>query len=259
MSSPEALPDGEVHLHLTGDEADVSPRLIALYEAVLSPEERQRAGRFRFPHHRRQFPVARALLRFTLSHYHPQTAPQDWVFATTPDGRPYVAGGARLKLAFNLSHTRGRVALAIGMTQMMGVNVERCEKGRASLDVAKHFFAAAEMEALLETPAEYRHRRFFELWTLKEAYIKARGLGLSVPLNGFSITFEGNAGLSIGFGAGLDDQSTLWRLWSIDIGADHALALALALWSGERWSVRLFHGTPALEMSEAECRIVRSV
>ncbi|WP_197436492.1 MULTISPECIES: 4'-phosphopantetheinyl transferase superfamily protein [Rhizobium/Agrobacterium group] len=234
-----------------------APELLSEYAALLSEEECARAERFHFPCDRHQFLVARALLRTTLSHYYPAISPRNWQFAKNPYGRPYVIGQMNEKIGFNLSHTQGLIALAIASVNVVGVDVEKYEKAAASLDIAERFFTRAEVRYLLEAPPEFLHRRFFEVWTLKEAYIKARGMGLSIPLEGFTIGFPSETTLSISFARQLGDDPLRWRLWTIEPGADTLLALALA--SDRHWNVRLFDCIPLLEMTETKCTILRQL
>lgn len=105
-------------------------------------------------------------------------------------------------------------------------------------------------------PLAERLRRFFEIWTLKEAYIKARGMGLSLPLADFTIRFAGEAGLGIAFAPGTGEDPARWHLWQVSAAPDYALSLALS--GPGRWRPRLFLGAPLSGFTEAECAILRS-
>jgi len=169
------------------DEATIA----ALFD-VLSDEERARCKRFVFPRDRRDFVVAHALLRHTLSRYHP-IPPRDWVFVSEAGGKPRLSGDCTgpARLQFNLAHTDGLVACAVSRTAEVGVDVEAFDCRTEPLEIARRYFSAAEAEHLRRCAPADRPGRFVEIWTLKEAYIKAIGKGLSLPLDDFAFGFDG--------------------------------------------------------------------
>jgi 4'-phosphopantetheinyl transferase len=248
------LPPGEVHLYLV-DGRMVGAQQLAAYRALLTPAEGERWARFHFQRHRNQFLVARGLVRGVLSLYRPGVAPADWRFADNGYGRPILSGVIADELQFNLSHTEGRVVLAVAAAPLLGVDIEWCSRSGESWELADTFFSPEEAQTLRALPEPERRRRFFELWTLKEAYIKARGMGLSLPLSDFTMRYAGETALSIAFAPGQDDDPARWRLWCLDLGPDYALSLALA--AEGAWRPRLFLGAPLAEFSEAECRVLR--
>jgi 4'-phosphopantetheinyl transferase len=168
------------------DEAEIHEAL-----ALLSQEERARHDRFVHARDRRDFAAAHALLRRVLSTYD-DTSPAAWAFEATPAGKPRIArreaGGPGL--TFSLSHTRGFVACAVARGMDVGVDVESIDRGADGREIARRYFSAAEAARLDACPDAERAARFVELWTLKEAYVKAIGEGLSVPLDGFSFAFD---------------------------------------------------------------------
>ena len=244
MQSSELLPPDEIHLHITDDPTITDPDLLAGYEALLTAEERARRDRFHFPRHRHQFLVARALIRTTLTRYYPEVQPADWRFEANDYGRPHIVGAGAGLLDFNLSHTEGRIVLAVCRSPLPGVDIERANPLDGCLDIVDRFFAASEVSDLNALPAAEREHRFFALWTMKEAYIKARGMGLSIPLQDFAITF-GPDGPSIRFDDGADD-SRRWQLFVLDGGEGCALSLALPDAAPVR--PRLFRTTPLLSV-----------
>lgn len=253
MPSPDTLPAGEIHLHMADDPSIVAPHLLAAYDAMMSPEEAARRDRFRFERHRHQFLVARALLRNTLSLYRPDIDPATWRFETNAYGRPRVAGAGAGELDFNLSHTEGRIVLAVCRTPSPGVDIERLDRKDPFTDIAGQFFAEAEARGLSALPSAKQRRRFFHIWTLKEAYIKACGRGLSIPLKDFSIHFPEEGGPCIHFAKGEDHQSR-WQLWSLSAGEDYALSMALA--DAGPLRLRLFRSIPLLMTEETDYRII---
>ncbi len=191
--------------------------------ALLSPEERAKADRFAFAHDRDCYVAAHALLRATLSDFFTR-APQDWAFVTTAWGKPRVhASDASARLCFNLSHTRGHVAVAVALDREVGVDVERIAPDRADEEVARQLFAPAEFAAFQEEPQAGRAEAFFDIWTLKEAYIKAVGLGVALPLQDFAFT---RAPLRISFAPTLDDTPSRWLFRRFRPAPDIAMALA---------------------------------
>jgi len=183
---------------------------LAAMDAVLSDEERTRRDRFVFPEDRRAFTAAHALLRTALSRYGARP-PREWRFETTPHGKPFLAPAqaGHPPLTFNLSHTRTTVACAVATGADLGIDVEECGRPADGLGVAERYFTAAEQRLLAACPREDVDARFVELWTLKEAYIKAVGLGLRLPLDSFGFSFGDAPGLAFD-GAG---DSSQWQFW----------------------------------------------
>jgi 4'-phosphopantetheinyl transferase len=224
----------EAHLWYVEPDAVREPLLLDAYDALLSPAERERNRRFVFARHRHQDLVTRALIRTVLSTYCPAVAPGDWQFASGPFGRPEIAAPqVEPPLRFNLSHTDGLVVCLVAGDREVGVDAEDTRRTSSTIDIAERYFSPDEVRELLAWPAEHRHRRFFEYWTLKEAYIKARGLGLQLPLDQFTIQIpsedRSRAGQPIGiaFGPGIDDDPRSWQLASFDLMAHHKVAVAI--------------------------------
>jgi 4'-phosphopantetheinyl transferase len=191
--------------------------------ALLSEEERAKADRFMFPHDRDCYVAAHALLRATLSDYFARP-PQDWTFVTGAWGKPRVdANDGSGRLSFNLSHTRGWVAVAVALDREVGVDVERIAPARADEEVARQLFAPAEFADFQQKPEAGRADAFFDYWTLKEAYIKAVGLGVALPLKDFAFTRDP---LRIGFAPTLDDTPSRWLFRRFRPAPDIAMALA---------------------------------
>jgi 4'-phosphopantetheinyl transferase len=173
---------------------------------------------------KRQFALTRALQRHVLSAYAGQIPPSQWEFQSGAEGRPGLAPPFdRTGLNFNLSHTHGIVAMAVCRYAGVGVDVEKL--GRAPLAVAERYFSAVEASQLRALPAEAQPRRFLQLWTLKEAYLKAVGTGLAGGLGRLSFVFD--SGESIRFERDGDAGAARWQFHQFEIGAEHVLALAV--------------------------------
>lgn len=256
MTLPDKLPSSEVHLHIIKDPAINTPCLLAAYEAILTPDELARRDRFRFERHRHQYLVSRALLRTTLTHYHPSMLPQNWRFVLNTHGRPRIEGEIGDELDFNLSHTEGCIVLAVSRVASPGVDIEAIDRTDATIELAREFFSSAEVAALLVLAEPLQRRRFFDLWTLKEAYVKAKGLGLAIPLTAFTIGFPTANHLSIDFEPEAADVSAFWQLWSINVGDHYALSMVIN-WH-KALSLRLFVNHPLQSIAETDCVIMRS-
>ena len=191
---------------------------------LLSDEERERHGRFHFERDRALYLAAHALLRITLSR-HANVDPQAWQFRTGKYGRPEIAE-PHSRLRFNLSHTHGLAACAVVLDRDIGLDVE-CVTRDVPTDVAESTFSPRERSDILSTSATARARRFFEYWTLKEAYIKARGVGMSLPLDQFSFYKDASGIWQILFEKPLCDDPERWQFWSWRVGSGHQIALAL--------------------------------
>ena len=196
--------------------------LLARHGWLLSPEEHARQARPTIEKRRREVLLTRALVRSVLSGY-TGADPRGWRFGIGERGRPFAEG---LHLDFNLSHSEGMIACLVSDRPSPGVDVEFMFR-RGKLDeVAEHFFAPPECADLRRTPEAGKRRRFFDYWTLKESYIKARGLGLAVPLDAFWFTLDGEAPV-ISFDHRIDDDPAIWTFQTLELSADHLCSVAL--------------------------------
>ncbi len=193
---------------------------------LLTPEERARMARFHFERDRHRYLITRALVRTVLSRYAP-IKPEAWTFEAGPHGRPYITNPHPLaqQLRFNLSHTDGLVVLAVTTGREVGIDTESMVR-TAPLEVADRFFSKREALALRALPAADQAHRFWELWTFKESYIKARGMGVSLPLAQFSIDLDTPGHVAIAFD-GIADEPAAWQLGHYQVGPHHRVALCL--------------------------------
>ena len=181
------------------------------YRALLDAPERERQGRLRMPADRRRDLAARALVRTVLSRHVP-VPPEAWAFGADANGRPRIVAPQPLPpIEFNIAHSGDLVVLAVATGRSLGVDVEDTSR-RTDTAALERYFAPQEREALSALPAEARRRRFFELWTLKESYLKARGVGLRLPLDAFAFEFPGERGLRLSFAPPIEDLPRRWRL-----------------------------------------------
>lgn len=197
------LDDDEVHVWIAVDTGKCP-----VGDEILSSEEKERLGRFRFERDRRQFALAHTFLRRVLSKY-AQIRPEEWRFVADAGGKPEIVLEQCAGLFFNLSHTDGLAACAIARVPEVGVDVERISD--CNLNIAEKF-ASDEREYLREHPDA-----FFEIWTHKEAFIKALGIGLSRPLDSFSVVHSGR----------ICEPSDEWKFFQLDVDTAFAGAVAI--------------------------------
>ncbi|SDU43442.1 4'-phosphopantetheinyl transferase superfamily protein [Stappia sp. ES.058] len=240
--------DSLVHVYLLRDADPAFDGLEALWRETLSDTEHERADHFRFPRHARQSRLAHGLKRHALSAHHPHIAPADWRFVSGDHGKPRVDGVAEAP-AFNLSHSEGVIALAVsphaGVSLRLGIDVEATTR-KVSEGLAERFFAPDEVAALMALPDAEQPLRFFALWTLKESYIKAVGMGLAIPLDRFAFGFSGTEALS--FRADREERPEDWTFRQTVLsgpGGGHSLALGWAADDGGApISVEIFEIVP---------------
>lgn len=162
------------------------------YCSLLAPDERDRAARFHFDVHRHRFVAGRARLRILLGSYL-KRPPEALAFSYTKYGKPYIP---QQSLTFNLAHSEEMAVLGVACNRAIGVDVEHVRRDLTE-GIAERYFAAAEVRALRSLPPDQQPAAFFRCWTRKEAYIKARGEGLSLPLADFEVPLVDRGELSL--------------------------------------------------------------
>ncbi|NMO15460.1 4'-phosphopantetheinyl transferase superfamily protein [Pyxidicoccus fallax] len=232
----ELRPD-EVHVWIVEPERINDRQLLDAYWGLLDAREREKQRRFRFERHQRQYLVSHALVRLTLSRYAP-VPPAAWAFATNAYGRPEVQGEWSTRLRFNLSHTDGMALVAVGTGAELGADVEDAEREGETVEIADHYFAASEIQTLRALPPERQRGRFFEYWTLKESYIKARGAGLSLPLDQFAFHLEPDPSPRISFDPRMHDDPEAWQFVQLRPSERHQAAVAVRRARGQPLKVR---------------------
>jgi 4'-phosphopantetheinyl transferase len=230
----ETLHPAEAHLWIARPGEIRDPELLLAYDALLTADEREKVARYRFEKDRHSSLVTRALVRTALSRYAP-VAPRDWRFVSNEFGRPEIREPAEERsLRFNLSHTHGLVVCLVARDREVGVDVEDRTRGGDLLDVADRFFSPFEVRALRALPSEEQMDRFFLYWTLKESYIKARGMGLAISLSAFSFDLDTpEAGIRILIDPSLQDDPARWQFSVLSFGPRHAIAAGVER-GGER-------------------------
>jgi 4'-phosphopantetheinyl transferase len=197
--------------------------------ALLSEDERVRWQRFRFERHRREYLATHSLLRSALSHYVARPA-AEWRFTANEFGKPAIEPACGLE--FNVSNSVEMVVCLVSESGFVGVDVEPVARAEAMLEVAPEVFSAAERAQLGALPPAEQLDRALSLWTLKEAYIKARGMGISLGLSRFSFLFGGGAGIRLETDAELNDPPERWRFCLLDRSGHRVAAVVEAQAAG---------------------------
>jgi 4'-phosphopantetheinyl transferase len=222
-----AIDRHQAHLWYVFQDRIAGADLIARYHALLNAEERQRHRRFVFDHLRHEYLVTRALCRTTLSRY-ADVDPKQWQFACNRYGRPEIAGPSGVPpLRFNLSNCAGLIACLVTLEVDAGVDVEDMHRKGETVRIADRYFSPREVAALRALPPPRQRQRFFEYWTLKESYIKARGMGLSIPLDQFSFHLDHGRPIAISFGPQIVDDPHAWQFDRYRPSERHMMASAI--------------------------------
>ena len=197
------------------------PSLLENYHPLLSEEEAARLQRFAFPKLQHHYLATRAMVRTCLSRY-ADVAPQDWRFAQQQNGKPYLIDSP---LSFNLSHAGDRAVLAVTQDNLIGIDIEQLSRKRDWLGIAEHYFHGSEVDALNALPEAQQHVHFFRLWTLKEAYLKARGTGISTGLDKAAFHLE-HGRVNAQFAPELAVEPSEWHFFNYQLGDEYSLSLA---------------------------------
>jgi 4'-phosphopantetheinyl transferase len=234
-----ALPENEVHLWRVDLEAIRADE--SRWQQVLSSDELTRASRFHFPSDRQRFVASRALVRTILASYL-ATDPSGLSFSYSKNEKPSLGPRhADSGVTFNVSHSAGIALLAFTRRREIGVDLEQVRRDSDLEAIARRFFSAHEQRQLFALPAEERGDAFFRCWTRKEAYIKATGDGLSLPLGQFDVSFgmgETNALLAT---RPDDSEAGHWLLQEAPGGPGYIAALCAR---GQDWKLNDLTGNP---------------
>ncbi len=203
-------------------QADLAER----WWTLLDVDDRTRAERLLRPADRERSVLAHAFLRCCLSRTRPSVAPAAWRFRRDEHGRPWVAGQGDEGPFFSLSHCRGLTAVLVSEHPRCGVDVERVDATRNPLLVAKRAFTETERRLLESTEEPRRPRVFAQRWVLKEAWSKARGLGMELPFDRAGFEIGDDDRVRVTFLQGIDESAD-WRFILHQPTDHHLLAVAL--------------------------------
>ncbi|MGB3565158.1 MAG: 4'-phosphopantetheinyl transferase superfamily protein [Thermoanaerobaculia bacterium] len=241
----------EAHVWLTYPEAISDTNIREEYRQLLSAPEIERLGEIGSVRVRHEYLVTRALVRTTLSRY-VSVRPEVWEFETSAGGRPEIAVPGASGLRFNLSHTRGVVACLVTDAIDAGVDVENLERSLDVQGLAERRFAAEEAVELGAGPAAGKQRHFFGLWTLKEAYLKACGHGITRPLRSVVFSLAGGERLGARLDPPLEDRAEDWQFGLFELSSSVLMAVALARGAGPDRRIVAWRCDP---LAEQESRI----
>ena len=219
------LADNEVHVWRAQLELPLSQ--VQRLRGILTDDEVDRANRFSFEIDRRRFIAARGALRSVLSRYI-TIDPSHLRFYYNPYGKPFLAPEfSSYVINFNLSHSSSMAVYAITRNMEIGVDVERIRSDFEYEEIAKRFFSVNEVAVLRTIPAEKKLEAFYNCWTRKEAYIKARGKGLSLPLDSFDVSFAPCEPPMLLITKDEPQERSLWTLLDLKPGPGYMGALAV--------------------------------
>ena len=196
---------------------------VKLTESTLSADEAERAARFRFEVDKNRFIVSHGVLRNILGRYLHRD-PAELKFSVNQYGKPALVDST---LEFNLSHSGDFALIAVTQGRRIGVDVEHIRQGISSHVIAQQYFSKSEVAELQSLPLEQRVNGFFTCWTRKEAYIKAQGLGLALPLESFDVSLTPGQPAILRATRPDEKESTRWTLRSLDVDPNYAGAVAV--------------------------------
>ncbi|MBI3375939.1 MAG: 4'-phosphopantetheinyl transferase superfamily protein [Betaproteobacteria bacterium] len=225
---PAAPVQDAAEVHVWRASLDRTPEEIEAFRHLLSPDELRRAERFVFEVHRHRFIAGRGCLRSILARYL-AIAPADVAFDYGPQDKPQLAAGHATgqPLHFNLAHSDALALFAVTGIGAIGVDLEQIRPDCPAEQIARHFFSDNEVDRLGRLPSEERATAFFHCWARKEAFIKAKGVGLSLPLDQFDVTLAPGEPASLTRTAWDPGEAAQWSLRSLDAGPGFAAALAV--------------------------------
>jgi 4'-phosphopantetheinyl transferase len=195
-------------------------------EPLLSHDENQRASRFRFPEHRRRFVIARGFLRQLVAAYL-EVLPRDVRFAYSEAGKPELSAIHASDIRFNVSHSGEIAVFAFAIGRKIGVDVEYIRYDVDVEEIPLRFFSQLEQQTLAALQGREKFEGFFNCWTRKEAYVKAVGSGLSLPLRDFDVSLVPSEPAKLLATRPIAKLASQWSMESLDLGHEYAAAVVV--------------------------------
>lgn len=224
---PKRIEINKDEVHIWRARLEVPDGQVKMWQLYLSCDELQRAQRFLFAKDRNHFIVARGVLRKILSYYI-EKQPYEIRFDYNKYGKPFLPyefGGELFR--FNLSHSSSICLYAISQNREVGIDIEYIREDFSDLEIADRFFSPDEVAVLRSLPVADQKKGFFLCWTRKEALIKAKGKGLSIPLDQFDVSLIPGQPAKLLKTKYDRHDGNRWTLFNIDLFADYAAALAV--------------------------------
>ncbi|MDQ2937386.1 MAG: 4'-phosphopantetheinyl transferase superfamily protein [Acidobacteriota bacterium] len=233
------LSEDEVHVW----HAALDDRLADRLKLILSEDEISRANRFHFAKDRNHYIVARGLLRRLLAAYLGVSS-AELQFLYADKGKPYLKETHRGSINFNLAHSGDMAIYAFSRGRELGVDLELMREDLAGEKIAERFFSRREISSLRSLPVELRKQAFFNCWTRKEAYIKARGEGLSMPLDEFDVSLAPREPAALLKNYKDSGEVSRWTMQSISVAPGYVAALVV---EGQDWRLKKFGFEPVTD------------
>jgi 4'-phosphopantetheinyl transferase len=225
-TAPPTLADNELHVWRAS--LDLSSDVRERLQSTLTSDEKTRVERLLIEKAREHFVAARGILRELLGAYLGVDA-REIAFRYGPEGKPSLSPEHNSKISFNVSHSNGMGLFVFANGQEIGVDIEYVKTDFRGMEIASRFFSQEESAALAKLPLGERDEAFFGCWTKKEAYVKAHGQGLSIPLDSFTVEFSKSKQVL------RDEGGARWSCYALEVGPGFAAAVVAA---GENWSVK---------------------
>lgn len=241
---PENITAHHDEVHVWRVFLNSAPKWVETLSQVLSSDERQRAERLRFQRPRQDFIVTRALLRILLGRYL-RLNPQELCFTYGANNKPMLPDEIGKGIRFNLSHSQGLALYAVTLGRDVGVDVECIRSDTIDTEaIADRFFSPQEIAQLKSFPETIREKAFFTCWTRKEAYLKARGDGLSIALNSFSVSLHPGEPPTLLSVPGDPHETIRWSLMDLNPHSHYVGSVAV---EGNDWHLKAWQLTGGMQ------------
>ena len=215
----------ENEAHVWRAELNRDANVIADLSVLLSQDERQRTVRYHRPSDRDRFIVGRGILRKIISAYL-GLSPGELKFTYNEYGKPAVSVDQNIRaLNFNLSHSNEMILYAVTRGRVVGIDIEYIREDFATIEIAERFFSKDEVAALKSLPPDLRSKGFFNCWTRKESFIKAKGMGVSYPLDRFTVSLAPDEPPALLNVYGDEHELASWQMYELKVGEDYAASL----------------------------------
>ncbi len=235
MRTVHCVANKSEEVHLWKASLDVGIFELSSFERVLSDDEQGRADRFHLQKHKNHFVAARGILRHILSRYL-MVDPGQLRFKYGLHGKPALdhTGVLGANLRFNISHSTGLLLVVVSVERELGIDLEQIQPAFVTKEIVNEVFSEQEQARFHSVQAANQSKMFFEVWTRKEAYLKARGIGLSVPLNQLEVLQPDDLSIRLGLH---DDKASEWIIQSLDFGNEYSACLVV---QGDAWTLKSF-------------------